>query len=59
MILNRQQKENLVIDLLNLGVSFPQIAKQAQVSFSDIKKISMKLTGDINEEQQNDQKRKP
>ena len=50
MILNRQQKENLVIDLLNQGVSYPQIAKQAHVSFSDIKKIRMKATGEASEE---------
>ncbi len=59
MILNRQQKEKLVIDLLNQGISVPQIAKQAHVSFTDIKKIRMKLTGDISEEQQGGQKRKP
>ncbi len=60
MILNRQQKEKLVIDLLNQGVSYPQIAKQAHISFSDIKKIRMKSTGDISEEQhQDDQKKKP
>ncbi len=59
MILNRQQKENLVIDLLNQGVSVPQIAKQAHVSFSDIKRIRMKETGDVSEEKQNDQKKKP
>ncbi len=49
MILNRQQKENLVIDLLNQGISFPQIAKQAHVSFSDIKRIRQKETGDDKE----------
>ena len=60
MILNRQQKENLVIDLLNQGISVPQIAKQAHVSFSDIKKIRMKSTGEVSEEQQQeDQKKKP
>jgi hypothetical protein len=60
MILNRQQKENLVIELLNQGVSVPQIAKQAHVSFTDIKKIRQKLTGEAGEEQkQEDQKKKP
>ncbi len=59
MILNRQQKEKLIIDLLNQGVSVPQIAKQAHVSFSDIKKIRMKETGDVSEDQkQEDQKKK-
>ncbi len=60
MILNRQQKENLVIELLNQGISVPQIAKQAHVSFTDIKKIRMKETGDVSEDQkQEDQKKKP
>ncbi len=59
MILNRQQKEALVIDLLNQGISVPQIAKQAHVSFSDIKKIRMKSTGEVSEEQQGGQKIKP
>ncbi len=57
MILNRQQKENLVIELLNQGVSVPQIAKQAHVSFSGIKKIRMNLTGEVNEE--DEEKKKP
>ncbi len=60
MILNRQQKENMVIDLLNQGISVQQIAKQAHVSFTDIKKIRMKATGEVSEKQeQNDQKKKP
>jgi hypothetical protein len=46
MILNRQQKEKLVIDLLNQDFSYPQIAKKAHVSFSDIKRIELKVTGD-------------
>ncbi len=58
-ILNRQQKENLVIDLLNQGVSVPQIAKQAHVSFSEIKKIRMKTTGEVSEVQKEVQKKKP
>jgi hypothetical protein len=46
MILNKQQKEKLVIDLLNQGFTYPQIAKQAHVSFSEIKRIEQKVTGD-------------
>ncbi len=49
MILNRQQKEDLVIDLLNQGLSFPKIAKQARVSFTDIKRIRQKVTGEDKE----------
>ena len=50
MILNRQQKENLVIDLLNQNLSYPQIAKRAHVSFSDIKRIDLKVTGEDKED---------
>jgi hypothetical protein len=46
MILNRQEKEKLVIDLLNQGFNYPQIAKQAHVSFSEIKRIELMVTGD-------------
>jgi hypothetical protein len=46
MILNKQQKEKLVIDLLNKGFTYPQIAKQAHVSFSEIKRIELMVTGD-------------
>ncbi len=58
MILNRQQKEKLVIDLLNQGISVPQIAKQAHVSFTDIKKIRQKATGDDKEEDEEAEKGK-
>ena len=46
MVLNRQQKEKLVIDLLNQGFTYPQIAKRAHVSFSEIKRIEQMVTGD-------------
>jgi hypothetical protein len=46
MILNRKQKEKLVIDLLNQGFTYPQIAKRAHVSFSEIKRIELMVTGD-------------
>ncbi len=58
MILNRQQKEKLVIDLLNQGISVPQIAKQAHVSFTDIKRIRQKETGDDKEEDEDEEKGK-
>ena len=51
MILNRQQKEKLVIDLLNQGFTYPQIAKRAHVSFSEIKRIELMVTGDDKKEQ--------
>jgi len=46
MILNKQQKEKLVIELLNQGYTYPQIAKRAHVSFSEIKRIELMVTGD-------------
>jgi hypothetical protein len=46
MILNKQQKEKLAIDLLNQGLTYPQIAKKAHVSFSEIKRIELMVTGD-------------
>jgi hypothetical protein len=58
MILNRQQKEKLVIDLLNQGFSYPQIAKQAHVSFSEIKRIELMVTGDDKRGQDEEEKEK-
>jgi hypothetical protein len=49
MLLHEQDKEALVIDLLNKGHTTREIAKMAHVSFSYIKKIRMKLTGEISE----------
>ncbi len=49
MILNEQDKEALVIDLLNQGHTAREIAKQAHVSFTDITKIKRKATGDNKE----------
>jgi hypothetical protein len=63
MILKRQQKENLVIDLLNQDIGVPQIAKKAYVFFSDIKRIRQKVTGDDkkeeDEEAEKEKKAKP
>ncbi len=59
MVLNEKEKEALVIDLLNKGQTTREIAKQAHVSFSYIKKIRMKLTGEVGEEQQDDKNKKP
>ena len=58
MVLNEQDKEALVIDLLNKGHMARQIAMTAHVSFSYIKKIRIKLTGEV-EVHQDDEKRKP
>ena len=58
MILNRQQKEKLVIDLLNQHFSYPQIAKKAHMSFSDIKKIELMVTGDDKKKDEGGEKEK-
>ncbi|MDP8906034.1 MAG: hypothetical protein M3M88_00755 [Thermoproteota archaeon] len=49
----------MVIELLNKEHTAREIAKMARVSFSYIKKIRMKLTGDANEEKEDGQKKKP
>lgn len=49
MIMNEQDKEALVMDLLNQGHTAREIAKQAHVSFTDITKIKRKATGDNKE----------
>ena len=49
MLLNEKEKEALVIELLNKGLPVREIAKQGQVSFSYIKKIRAKITGEVNE----------
>lgn len=46
----RRTKEALVIDMLNKGLTAMEIAKQAHVSFTEIKKARNKLTGEVNEE---------
>ncbi len=50
MLLGEQDKEALVTDLLNKGYNTREIAKMAHISFSYIKKIRQKLTGEVNEE---------
>jgi hypothetical protein len=52
MILNKQQKEALIIELLEKGLNVPQIAKQAHVSFSTIKEVRQKITGWICEDKE-------
>ena len=45
MILDEQDKEAFVIDLLNKGHMAREIAKQAHISFTDITKIRIRVTG--------------
>lgn len=47
MTLNKTEKENLVIELLNKGLNIKQISKQAHVSFTDIANIKRKVTGEV------------
>ncbi len=46
MLLNKKEKEQLVIKLANEGLTTRQIAKEARVSLSTIGKILNKATGD-------------
>jgi hypothetical protein len=49
MILSEKEKEALVIELLNKGLTSREIAKQQHVSFSYIKTVRAKITGDVDE----------
>ena len=55
MVLNRQQKKALVIELLEKGVNVKQIAKEAHVSYSTIKTIQDKQTGDLDAKEEESQ----
>src|SRR3954447_16244986 len=46
MILNKKDKEQLVVKLLNEGLPYKEIAKRVHVSLSDISTIKRKLTGE-------------
>jgi hypothetical protein len=46
MILNKKEKEEIVIKLLNDGITFKEIAKRVHMSLSDISKIKRKITGE-------------
>ena len=50
MLLNENEKEALVIELLNKGLPVREIAKQAHVSFTFIKKTKEKITGEGDED---------
>jgi hypothetical protein len=51
MILNEKEKEALVIELLNKGLPVREIAEQAHVSFTYIKKIRAKITGEVDKDE--------
>ena len=46
MILSKQEKEELVVKLLDEGITFKEIAKRVHLSLSDISRIKRKLTGE-------------
>src|SRR6476646_10773345 len=46
MILSKQEKEEMVIKLLDEGITFKEIAKRVHLSLSDISRIKRKLTGE-------------
>ena len=51
MLLNEKEKEAMVIELLNKGLPVREIARQAHVSFSYIKKTKAKITGEVDEKE--------
>ena len=50
MMLNKFEKEELVIKLLNEGKTLKRIAAEVHISFKDIGKVSRKLRGETKEE---------
>src|SRR5215207_7736292 len=51
MLLTRQEKEKLVIDLYNQGKTIRDIAKEVRMSFRDIGAILKKESGEMEEKQ--------
>ena len=51
MLLNRKEKERLVIKLAKEGKTIRDTAREIRISLQVIGKIIRKYTGDINEEQ--------
>src|ERR687890_1033578 len=51
MLLNEKEKEAMVIELLNKGLPVREIARQAHVSFSYIKKTKAKITGEVDKDE--------
>ena len=50
VVLNKQEKEKLVIRLYKEGKTIRQIASEARISFTDIGKIIRKINGDGNDD---------
>jgi transposase len=58
VLLNRKEKENLVIKLAKEGKTYREIAKIVHISPTEIKKILDKVTGDAESQQDNKKKEK-
>lgn len=56
LVLSTKEKEDLVIDLLKKGYNVRTIAKSAHASFTDIGKIRKKITGEVMEEEDKEEK---
>jgi hypothetical protein len=57
MLQNEKGKESLVTDLLNKGHTAREVAKQAHVSFTDIRRIRDKITGDSDRDGDDEEKK--
>ena len=55
MVLNRKEKEDLVIKLLNEGKTTREIAQLVHISLRDIGPITRKVNGDDNPEEDNEE----
>ena len=54
-MLTRQEREKLVIDLYNQGMTIRDIAREVRISFRDIGQILKKAFGEKEEKQDNEQ----
>ena len=54
-MLTRQEKERLVIDLYNQGMTIREISKEVRMSFRDIGAILKKASGEKEEKQEKEQ----
>jgi transposase-like protein len=54
-VLTRQEREKLVIDLYNQGMTIRDIAREVRISFRDIGLILKKASGEKEEKQDNEQ----
>jgi transposase len=54
-MLTRQEKEKLVIQLYNQGMTIREISKEVRMSFRDIGAILKKASGEVEEKQDKEQ----